>query len=209
MQNYFNNNRDKRRRKRPSVAEQIELNEGFSTDEEGDDAESNSIKQSAESVGSKVCADLNEEFFQMDLIKQRFEKWKTLDETTYRSSFVSVSLPKLLSPLVRLELISWNPLELAAGGHSYLERSKWFRQLLTYCQEDLATKKDRPDDDFFLIPQIVEKTVLPKLVALAESVYDPMSSRQTANFSSLVLELAEQYPTLNSQSSNTKVLIFY
>ena len=57
-----------------------------------------------------------------------------------------------------------------------------------------------------LIPHIIEKSILVNLIAIAENVYDPMSIRQTVNFSQLISKLIRDYPTLNYQSANTKVI---
>jgi hypothetical protein len=61
------------------------------------------------------------------------------------------------------------------------------------------------DQDLFLIPNIIEKTVLPKLISIAESFYDPMSSTQTELFSQLILDLVQKFPSLTNASFNTKV----
>ena len=91
-----------------------------------------------------------------------------------------------------------------------LEKSKWFIELITFNKQDLIQEKDQSEaklnDDFLLIPYVIEKTVLLKLISVADNVYDPMSSRQTKLFSELVFQLIKDYPTLNHQSSNTKVI---
>ena len=60
---------------------------------------------------NQIQSDIAEDFYQYDLIKERLEKWKKLSPSTYRNAYVSLSLPKLFSPLVRYEIIDWNPLE--------------------------------------------------------------------------------------------------
>ena len=91
-----------------------------------------------------------------------------------------------------------------------LEKSTWFSELITLNKEDLIKEKEQTetklDDDFLLIPHLIEKTILLRLISIAENVYDPMSSRQTKHFSGLLFQLIKDYPTLNHQSSNTKVI---
>ncbi len=75
--------------------------------------------------------------------------------------------------------------------------------------KEYSTNDDRLADDLFLIPQIIEKTILLKLIPLAEDVYDPISTTQTELFSKLMSSLIEKFPTLNSKSSNVKVIHFF
>jgi hypothetical protein len=55
--------------------------------------------------------DVHEDFHNIDLIKIKFEEWRLKYSNSYQDAYVSLSLPKLFSPLVRFELIDWNPLE--------------------------------------------------------------------------------------------------
>lgn len=101
---------------------------------------------------------------------------------------------------MRIDLADWNPLESSSAIEStqFLESRKWFVELISFAR-DLA------HDDLLIIPHIVEKTLLPKLISFAESVYDPFSASQTRNFAAIVLKFSNEFPTLNNQSVNTKV----
>ena len=92
---------------------------------------------------------------------------------------------------------------------NYLENSTWFKELLTFNKEEfLKSSNDSKlinDDDLLLIPHVIEKTVLVKLIHIAENIYDPMSSQQTIRFAKLISQLVNDYPTVNSKSANTKV----
>ena len=55
--------------------------------------------------------DVIEDFHNIEIIKKKFEEWRSKYLSTYEDAYVSLSLPKLFSPLVRLEMIDWNPLE--------------------------------------------------------------------------------------------------
>ncbi len=52
-----------------------------------------------------------EEFHSLDNIKAHFETWRKLYFTCYRDAYIGLCLPKLFNPLIRLQLISWSPLE--------------------------------------------------------------------------------------------------
>ena len=62
-------------------------------------------------LSQQIELEISEDFFKYDLIKQRFEKWKKLSFQSYQNAYISLSLPKLFSPLIRCETVSFNPLE--------------------------------------------------------------------------------------------------
>ena len=193
-----------RRAQRQNQAQNpIELNEGFSTDDEECQEDFELFEQRRQDIlkdlKENIFTDVLEDFYNFNLIKMRFEKWKKLNEESYRNAFVSLSLPKLFSPLIRFELIDWNPLEKDLSD--FLEKTDWFTELIKFQQKNLS------DDDLMLLPLIVEKIVIQKLIALANSVFDPFSTKHNLNFSNLVLNLAKTYPTINAQSLNVKQLI--
>lgn len=55
--------------------------------------------------------DVVEDFHSLDYIKSHFEVWRRSYGECYREAFIGLCLPKLFNPLVRLQLITWNPLE--------------------------------------------------------------------------------------------------
>lgn len=59
----------------------------------------------------KVFEDVLEDFQSLDGIKSRFEVWRKLYSACYQDAYIGLCLPKLFSPLVRLQLIGWFPLE--------------------------------------------------------------------------------------------------
>ena len=157
-----------------------------------------------------------------------------MNADSYANAYVSLSLPRLFSPLVRFCLVDWNPFEIVRiyeiqfrnyfcllifilikeNGIEYLESSGWFKELISLNRKEILKELKQLDesklegnDDLLLIPNVIEKTLLPRLVQLVETIYDPMSKKQTTNLSQLVSRLIQDYPTLNHKSSNTKVLI--
>lgn len=55
--------------------------------------------------------DVVEDFHSLDCIKSHFEVWRREYADCYRDAYIGLCLPKLFNPLVRLQLITWNPLE--------------------------------------------------------------------------------------------------
>lgn len=62
---------------------------------------------------SDVFEDVVEDFSEMDSIRDRFAAWKKKYRDTYTEAYIGLCLPKLVNPFVRLQLISWNPLEVS------------------------------------------------------------------------------------------------
>ena len=58
--------------------------------------------------------DVLDEFCKIRKLKEQFEEWKFEHEDSYKEAYISLCLPKLFSPLVKLELIDWNPLEVGS-----------------------------------------------------------------------------------------------
>ncbi len=64
---------------------------------------------------SEVFSDVIEDFSKLSCIKQRFEAWKFGFPDSYDQAYISLCLPKLFAPFVRLQMLQWNPLEV--GTH--------------------------------------------------------------------------------------------
>ena len=130
-----------------------------------------------------------DDFHSLDCIKSHFEVWRREYADCYRDAYIGLCLPKLFNPLVRLQLITWNPLEvkriLFSVTFSFLKRERilklflslfpffqaqcanfeymlWFESLLFYGFEEHSMLQ-RGDGDISLLPAIVEKVILSKL----------------------------------------------
>lgn len=71
-----------------------------------------------------MIEDIVEDFTDYSLILGRFKRWKELSPSTYSNAYVALSLPKLFSPLVRFDLIDWNPLEVYKHEYIYTDVMK-------------------------------------------------------------------------------------
>lgn len=167
--------------------------EGMSTDDEQPDADRLAFDKERELIlddARHVFEDVTEQFSSVASLKLRFERWKTEFGESYEQAYIPLCLVKLLVPFVRLHIVAWNPIEKPES----LESSAWYETLLFYGQ-------DPPDDsDLYLLPRVIERVLLPKMAALAEKVWDPMSSTQTLNLVRTAKKLVEDYPTVGAQS---------
>jgi GC-rich sequence DNA-binding factor len=67
-----------------------------------------------------VFSDVVDEFCSIRGVASRFESWRNTDADAYREAYVSLCLPKVLGPLVRLKMLMWNPLQVNA--EMYLDK---------------------------------------------------------------------------------------
>ena len=86
-----------------------------STDEsDSDSAAYQSNRDLLLQTAEQIFSDAAEEFSQLSVVKQRFEEWKRDYSATYRDAYMSLSIPAIFSPYVRLELLKWDPLHESA-----------------------------------------------------------------------------------------------
>lgn len=60
-----------------------------------------------------VFSDVQDDFCDVKKILSRFEEWRTSYSDSYHSAYISLCLPKLLNPIIRHQLLAWNPLKVA------------------------------------------------------------------------------------------------
>ncbi|XP_072369515.1 PAX3- and PAX7-binding protein 1 isoform X1 [Scyliorhinus torazame] len=199
--------RARRRLAREQAGKMAEHHEGLSSDDEETSTDINSFNIENDRIvneSRKVFEDVLDDFCTLDCIKTRFEVWRQIYYTHYKDAYIGLCLPKLLNPLVRLQLIKWNPFEPNCRD---FESMLWFESLLFYgCEEGQDPQMD--DVDTYLLPAIVEKVVLPKLTGLAENDWDPLSSSQTSRLVKLMRKLVEGYPSIvNGENKYTQTLL--
>ncbi|KAF2978698.1 hypothetical protein EK904_010876 [Melospiza melodia maxima] len=152
---------------------------------------------------SKVFEDVLESFYSIDCIKSQFEAWRSKYFASYKDAYIGLCLPKLFNPLIRLQLLTWTPLE---GKCRDFETMLWFESLLFYGCEEQEQVKD--DADISLLPTIVERVVLPKLTVISENIWDPFSTTQTSRMVAIVQKLIDGYPSVvNAENKNTQMLL--
>lgn len=175
--------------------------DGMSSDEEMTELELTSFRNQTEVIEADaqlVFEDVVDEFCTVKSVLRHFEKWRSNDWESYTEAYVSLCIPKVLSPLLRVQMLMWNPL---LNDQSRLERMKWYDNLLFYGLDPSETEdKLRNDPDLKLIPLVIEKVVLPKLNNVVDATWDPLSTSQTQRLVSLLSHLLQEYPSLVSSS---------
>ncbi|XP_062982758.1 PAX3- and PAX7-binding protein 1 [Elgaria multicarinata webbii] len=198
--------RARRRLAREQSGKMADHLEGLSSDDEETSTDTTNFNMEQDRIlkeSSKVFEDVLENFSSIDYIKSQFETWRSKYLSSYKDAYIGLCLPKLLNPLIRLQLLTWNPLEDKCQD---FESMLWFESLLFYGCEEYDQEKD--DADVSLLPTIVERVVLPKLTVLAENVWDPFSTTQTSRMVAITQKLINGYPSVvHAENKNTQTLL--
>ncbi|ESW32937.1 hypothetical protein PHAVU_001G030200 [Phaseolus vulgaris] len=155
--------------------------EGESSTDESD-SESQAYESQRDLVlqaADEIFGDASEEYGQLSLVKRRMEEWKRDYSSSYKDAYMSLSLPLVFSPYVRLELLRWDPLH---KGIDFQEM-KWYKLLFTYGlpEDGKDFVHDDGDADLELVPNLVEKVALPILQYEISHCWDMLSQRETMN----------------------------
>lgn len=194
----------RRKRRRKKRIENSEHNDGMSSDDEELDAEVakfNSDRERLLKQGSSIFEDVIDDFSSLREIKSRFEEWKFGFSDSYKEAYIQLCLPKLFSPFLRLEMLDWNPLQIK---NKDFENMIWFKVAAMFGYVEGEKHIDAADSD--LLPLIIEKIIIPRLTDFVQFVWDPLSTTQTELLVLLMQRLADDYPTVQKDSKNTKKL---
>lgn len=103
---------DSRRLSSMEVDNPYQRVEGESSTDESD-SESTAYQSNREQLlqtAEQVFSDAAEEYSQLSVVKERFERWKRDYPSSYKDAYMSLSVQAIFSPYVRLELLKWDPL---------------------------------------------------------------------------------------------------
>ncbi|KAI5440224.1 hypothetical protein KIW84_025525, partial [Lathyrus oleraceus] len=155
--------------------------EGESSTDESD-SESQAYQSQRDLVlqaADEIFSDASEEYSQLSLVKKRMEEWKREYSSSYNDAYISLSLPLVFSPYVRLELLRWDPLHKGLD----FQDMKWYKLLFTYGlpEDGKDFVHDDGDADLELVPNLVEKVALPILHYEVSHCWDMLSQHETMN----------------------------
>ncbi|XP_026148802.1 intron Large complex component GCFC2 isoform X2 [Mastacembelus armatus] len=150
-----------------------------------------------------VFSDVHDDFCNVKRILSHFEEWRRSYSDSYHSAYISLCLPKLLNPIIRHQLLAWIPLKDSYGD---IENLPWFTGLETFCHGHGHEELEETDRETF--SNVIERTVLPKITAYVELVWDPLSCHQSVCLSDVCHRLREDYSIFErEQSKPVKALI--
>ncbi|XP_042659074.1 intron Large complex component GCFC2 isoform X2 [Tyto alba] len=179
------------RRQVRECAGEADHHEGMSSDDELTLSEVKEFQKSKDNVledSRKVFEDVDADFCDIRKILLKFQEWKEKFPDSYCDAYISFCLPKILNPLIRVQLINWNPLE----NFTEFEEMSWFRAIKEFSDAKNVSESKRDDPDQEVLPRVIEKTILPKITAFVKSVWDPLSASQTKNLVQLCNNIFEK-----------------
>ncbi|KAK9721671.1 GC-rich sequence DNA-binding factor-like protein [Popillia japonica] len=191
--------RTRRRRCREAAGEPKHV-EGMSTDDEISQQDILQLEKEREQIENEIQTifeDVVDEYSSVANILIKFEQWRETDMPAYMDAYATLCLPRVMNPLIRLNLIFWDPLTDSVD----LEKLEWYRTLALYGLHDDETENTLSNDpDVNLLPNIIEKVILPKLTELVDRCWDPLSSSQTLRLVGVISRYIRRFPTLGPDS---------
>ncbi|KFQ61575.1 GC-rich sequence DNA-binding factor 2, partial [Pelecanus crispus] len=193
------------RRQMRECSGEADHHEGMSSDDELTPTEATEFQKSKDDIledSRKVFEDVHADFCDIRKILLKFQEWKEKFPDSYCDAYISFCLPKLLNPLIRVQLINWNPLE---QNFPELEEMPWFRGIEEFSgAKNASESKGDGDPDQEVLPRVIEKTILPKITAFVKSVWDPLSTSQTKNLVQLCNNIFEKQVFSKNECSRAK-----
>uniref|UniRef100_A0A1I8GS21 GCFC domain-containing protein n=1 Tax=Macrostomum lignano TaxID=282301 RepID=A0A1I8GS21_9PLAT len=193
--------RTRRRRQRELNGTDATHDSGESTDDEETSAErmgrESAIDQVRHVQESQLFSDVLPEFCTLESLLSRLSEFRSSQPDLYERARFPACMARLLSPLVRVEMLLYNPL---TPDCVEFNRRAWLGHVLDYL--DL----DSHPDEVKVVPGLVELVLLPRLIDIVEQIWDPMSSSESKRLSSLLASLAREFPTFHAGSARTQRL---
>uniref|UniRef100_T1P7K3 GC-rich sequence DNA-binding factor-like protein n=1 Tax=Musca domestica TaxID=7370 RepID=T1P7K3_MUSDO len=176
--------------------------DGMSSDEETSDRYQEQFQNELEELikeGVEVMDDVTDDFCKPFIILSKFHAWRQTDMSSYKDAFVSLCLPKILGPLIRLEMLTWSPL---LADYKDIEKLNWYPACILYAwNENESEESLRQDPDVNLVPTLIEKIILPKITDIVTHCWDPLSTTQTLRLIGFINRLGRDYPLKESTKS--------
>ncbi|KAD3067201.1 hypothetical protein E3N88_35081 [Mikania micrantha] len=183
--------------KRMSAMETDSLIEGESSTDESDSDSSayESNRDQLLQIAGQIFSDADEEFSQISTVKEKFEVWKKEYSSSYNDAYMSLSIPSIFSPYVRLELLKWDPLH----QDSDFFHMKWHGLLYDYGMPEDKSKVNPDDADVNLVPDLVERVAVPILQYELAHCWDMLSTKET-KYAVSATNLVFTYVSLSSEA---------
>ncbi|XP_072623132.1 intron Large complex component GCFC2 isoform X3 [Vulpes vulpes] len=106
--------RRSRRRQARTLCGNCDHQEGTSSDDELSSEDMIDFQETQGDIlqdHKKIFEDVHDDFCNIQHILLKFQQWREKYPDSYYEAFISLCIPKLLNPLIRVQLIDWNPLK--------------------------------------------------------------------------------------------------
>ncbi|XP_057599291.1 intron Large complex component GCFC2 isoform X2 [Hippopotamus amphibius kiboko] len=178
--------------------------EGTSSDDELSSADMIDFQKSQGDIlqdHKKIFEDVHSDFCNIQNILLKFQQWREKFPDSYYEAFISLCIPKLLNPLIRFQLIDWNPLKFDSVG---LKQMPWFASVEEFIDSSLEGSKKEDSSDKKILSTVINKTVLPRLTDFVEFIWDPLSASQTTSLITQCRMILEEHSSCENEVSKGK-----
>lgn len=190
----------------------IQHADGLSSDDDMSISEQSEI----ETEVRDIMSDVREEFSSLECVCERLMEWNEIDKIAFTDTFGSIYLFKMFSPLIRLQMLLWNPL--TEGRH--IRTMEWYKtierlsdklridnsSLHTYqsdCDEEESISGDTVRN---LLSQVIEKVLVVRMTKIIRVAYDSTSTTQSLILVRLIKSLIETQSIIDRDSLHLKGL---
>ncbi|XP_026951741.1 intron Large complex component GCFC2 isoform X1 [Sagmatias obliquidens] len=173
--------------------------EGTSSDDELSSADMMDFQKTQGDVlrdHKKIFEDVHDDFCNIQNILLKFQQWREKFPDSYYEAFISLCIPKLLNPLIRFQLIDWNPLKFDSIG---LKQMPWFTSIEEFIDSSMEDSKKEDSSDKKILSTVISKTIIPRLTDFVEFIWDPLSTSQTTNLITQSRMIFEEHSTCENE----------
>ncbi|XP_065785295.1 intron Large complex component GCFC2 isoform X2 [Muntiacus reevesi] len=178
--------------------------EGTSSDDELSSADMTDFQKSQGDIlqdHKKIFEDVHSDFCNIQNILLKFQQWREKFPDSYYEAFISLCIPKLLNPLIRFQLIDWNPLKFDSIG---LKQMPWFTSIKEFIDCGMEDSKKEDSSDKKILSTVINKTVIPRLTGFVEFIWDPLSTTQTTSLITQCRMILEEHSTCENEVNKGK-----
>uniref|UniRef100_A0A452THV2 GC-rich sequence DNA-binding factor 2 n=1 Tax=Ursus maritimus TaxID=29073 RepID=A0A452THV2_URSMA len=196
--------RRSRRRQARALSGNCDHQEGTSSDDELSSADMNDFQKTQGDISQdrkKIFEDVHDDFCNIQHILLKFQQWREKYPDSYYEAFISLCIPKLLNPLIRVQLIDWNPLKFDAIG---LKQMPWFTSIEEFMASGMEDSKKEDSSDKKILSTVINKTIIPRLTDFVEFIWDPLSTSQTTSLITHCRMILEELSTCANEVSKGK-----
>ncbi|KAM9585488.1 intron Large complex component GCFC2 isoform 1-T1 [Trichechus inunguis] len=195
-----------RRRQARVLSANCSHEEGTSSDDELPSAEMTDFQKSQDDIlqdCKKIFEDVHDDFCNIQNILLKFQQWREKFPDSYYEAFISLCIPKLLNPLIQIQLIDWNPLKLDSIG---LTQMPWFTSIEEFVDSSVEDSKKEDCSDKKILAAVINKTIIPRLTDFVEFVWDPLSTSQTTSLITHCRMVLEEHSTCENEGLLKSIL---
>ncbi|KAM5316336.1 intron Large complex component GCFC2 isoform 2-T2 [Glossophaga mutica] len=170
-----------RRRQARALCGNCDHQEGASSDDELSSADMTDFQKSQGDIlqdHKKIFEDVHDDFCNIQNILLKFHQWREKFPDSYYEAFIGLCIPKLLNPLIRVQLIDWNPLKFDSIG---LKQMSWFTSIEEFMDNSTEDSKKEDSSDKKILSTVINKAIIPRLTDFVEFIWDPLSTSQTTS----------------------------